>query len=47
MHPSGLDLQGREPPTKICSDEERRSAGLREMDELNPDRQQLNRAGRL
>jgi hypothetical protein len=41
------DLRTHEPPPKICSGWERRSARLWEIDELYPDRQQLNRGGRF
>jgi hypothetical protein len=42
-----VDLRAHEPPPKICSGWERRSARLREIDEPYPDRQQLNRGCRF
>jgi hypothetical protein len=42
-----VGLRAHEPPPKICSGWERRSARLWEIDELYPDRQQLNRGGRF
>jgi hypothetical protein len=40
-----VDVRAREPPPKTCLGWKRRSARLREMDELYPDRQQLDRGG--
>jgi len=42
-----VDLRAHEPPPKICSGWERRSARLWEIDELYPGRQQLIRGGRF
>jgi hypothetical protein len=42
-----VDPRAHKPPPKICSGWERRSARLWEIDELDPDRQQLNRSGRF